>query len=55
MTDNGVYEIIVKNEVLSDLPNAGGTGNFYYIFSGIVFLLVAVGLYQNNKRKMRWY
>ena len=53
MTDDGVYEIIVKNEVLSDLPNAGGTGNFYYIFSGIVLLLVAVGLYQNNKRKMR--
>lgn len=55
MTDDGVYEIIVKNEVLSDLPNAGGTGSFYYIFSGIVLLLVAVGLYQNNKRKMRWY
>ena len=50
---DGVYEIIIKNEVLSDLPNAGGPGIFRYLCSGILLMMIAIWLYKGNLGKMR--
>lgn len=50
-SDEGVYEITVKNEVLYDLPSTGHTGIFNILMSGILLMFAGILIIYKMKGK----
>lgn len=50
-SDEGVYEIIVKNEVLYNLPSTGHTGIFNILMSGILLMFAGILIIYKMKGK----
>lgn len=50
-SDEGVYEITVKNEVLYNLPSTGHTGIFNILMSGILLMFVGILIIYKMKGK----
>ena len=49
--DGTTYQFKFENEVLYDLPSAGGSGIFWYLISGTAFLMAASLILYRMKRK----
>ena len=51
--DKTVYTIVVKNEALYELPEAGGSGIYWYTIGGMLFMMAAaLILYKNKYREV---
>lgn len=50
-SEDGVYEITVKNEVLYDLPSTGHTGIFNILMSGILLMFAGILIIYKMKGK----
>ena len=49
----GVYTVTVKNDMLYELPAAGGSGIFWYTIGGMLFMMAAaLTLYKNKCREV---
>ena len=46
---NGIYELIIKNDMLYSLPSTGGTGIYLYMIGGMMLMLIAVWILYKNK------
>ena len=47
--DKTVYTIVVKNEALYELPEAGGLGIYWYTIGGMLFMMAAALILYKNK------
>ena len=51
--NNGVIEVSVENEILYELPSAGGSGIYRYTIGGTLLMLAgALVLYKNRRREV---
>lgn len=48
---DGTYNITVPNEVLYELPSTGGSGIYWYMFSGVLLMAAASLITYRNKRR----
>ncbi len=46
---NGVYVITVKNEVVYNLPNSGGSGIYWFSICGMLLMMAAAWIIYKNK------
>ena len=46
---NGIYELVIKNDMLYSLPSTGGTGIYLYMIGGMMLMLIAVWILYKNK------
>lgn len=52
-SSTGIYSITVKNDMLYELPSAGGIGIFWYTISGVLLMMAcALILYKNKHREV---
>lgn len=49
--ENNVYILKIENEVLYSLPSTGGSGIYWYIFSGVLLMAAAMLIIYKNKCK----
>lgn len=49
--EGGCYILNIENEVLYELPSTGGSGIYWYIFSGVLLMAVAMLIIYKNKCK----
>lgn len=50
-TEGEIWSYIFENEVLYSLPSTGGSGIYWYIFSGVLLMAVAMLIIYKNKCK----
>ena len=48
---NGLFEVVVYNTVLYELPSTGGLGIYVPMMSGVIMMMAAAFILMNNKRK----
>ncbi|MFR9083441.1 MAG: SpaA isopeptide-forming pilin-related protein [Coprococcus comes] len=46
---NGIYELIIKNDMLYSLPSTGGSGIYLYMIGGILLMFAAAWILYKNK------
>ena len=46
---NGIYELIIKNDMLYSLPSTGGNGIYLYMIGGILLMFAAAWILYKNK------
>ena len=46
---DGVYVITVKNEVVYNLPNSGGSGIYWFSICGMLLMMAAAWIIYKNK------
>lgn len=49
--ENGKYVITIPNEIMYELPSTGGSGTYWYMFSGVLLLAITALITYRNKRK----
>mgnify|MGYP004463359745 CR=1 FL=1 len=48
---NGIYELVIKNDMLYSLPSTGGTGIYLYMIGGMLLMFAAVWILYKSKCK----
>ena len=46
---NGIYELVIKNDMLYSLPSTGGFGIYLYMIGGILLMFAAAWILYKNK------
>lgn len=48
---NGIYELVIKNDMLYSLPSTGGSGIYLYMIGGMLLMFAVVWILYKNKCK----
>lgn len=46
---NGIYELVIKNDMLYSLPSTGGSGIYLYMIGGMLLMFAAAWILYKNK------